>query len=89
MYKIEDVYNPRTKDHYVTVTVGAGFLGDVSPAAGLLGTAKYHSALKTVVVNQYSKLFPFGKVMKYFADDNYEDIVRIEHTMMKRKELGL
>jgi len=79
MRETKEAYNPRTKDRTVTVTAGAS----------LLGIAKYYAALKSVVVNQYSQIFPFGKVMKLFADDDYEDIVRIEHTRMKRKDIGL
>lgn len=79
MYKIEDVYNPRTKDHIVTVTKDGE----------LVGMAEYRVSLKTVIVNQYVQDIPFFEVMRHFDKDDYEDIAFIKRTTFKRKELGL
>lgn len=79
MYNMESVYNPRTKDHIVTVTKDGE----------LAGMAEYRVPLKTVVVNQYVQDMPFFEVMKQFDKDDYEDVAFIKRTMFKRKELGL
>lgn len=79
MYKIKDVYNPRTKDHIVTVTKDGE----------LVGMAEYRVSLKTVIVNQYVQDIPFFEVMRHFDKDDYEDIAFIKRTTFKRKELGL
>ncbi len=77
MYSIENVHNPKTGDHVITV------MSD----GVMIGTAKYIPAGRFIVVNQYSTLFPFKAVMDCFKSEDYEFVERIDHSIMKRKDI--
>ncbi len=79
MYNMSSVYNPRTGDHVVTVTDGDY----------LMGAGEYRPLSKTVIVNQYSQIFPLFELMTYFDKDDYDTIEYIRRLTIGRKELGL
>ena len=77
MYNIEKVYNAKTGDSVVTVTVNGS----------MIGTARYIPTGRFIVVNQYSMLFPFKAVMELFRNEDYTHVERIDHTIMKREDI--